>query len=852
MTAAGQRTSSVFGRALTIIVPVPDAGADPEARPPDTGVSVNGVSVNTDTGTSAHTDADSLRVGLMSGLVDWLCRLPVTVDGPEDSRGDPVEIEVSPLDPTLPLWPDAAAASGATCTPLELWITPPQAAARALGQKAGLSRPMALRRWLFQLLAAERATRGLPRRFRIMPFPERGSGFGMRTPAAAGGQAAPASGGESNLPLPPWVRLGYALVLAAHGGRGLGVADSFDRLRAQVDAARAFYAPEFYTPAFYDPDTYDPDTPSVRPGAEARIAEDLLPDGDLPSDTTDGDRFGLWLAHGLQRLERAELPEAEIAFRAALTLDPAAAAVHSNLAIIAARRGALEAAEAGYCRALTLDPAFAAAWNNRALVARGRHCEGAAMAMLRQALALDPAYAGAWNNLGITCQSAGHIAEALAAYRRALTVLPDFTDAHSNLILALDYDPAADTAVQQAECHRWYLQHGRVHAAAVAARSPQYANSPVPNRVLRVGYLSPDFRAHPVADVLLPVLEGHDRAAIQVTCYSGVVVADAVTARFQQLSDHWCDTTGLDDAALTTRIQEDDIDILVNLPGHGHGNRLGVFARKPAPVQISAWGLPRGTGLPTIDALLVDPVMVPPDEAALFAERVEYLPCWLAYAPPAEAPAVGRDTADTAPLTFGCLNRLEKLSAPCVALWADLLHHLPDSRLLCKSWGLREAEARQNLVHRFAAHGIPDTRLILQGGDDNGRAGHLATYRKIDLSLDPYPHGGGVSTLDSLWMGVPVISLRGRTPAARGSVAILHALGLEDGIVDSPATYRARAITLALAQMRDRARAPAARTELRARLAGSILCDSMRYAAAVEGIYRRLWQQWCASSARCA
>jgi predicted O-linked N-acetylglucosamine transferase (SPINDLY family) len=505
------------------------------------------------------------------------------------------------------------------------------------------------------------------------------------------------------------------------------------------------------------------------------------------------------------------------------------------------RRGALAEAASLYRKILCGWPDQPDALHLLGLTAcqGGNHRDGSQW--IGRAVRINAEAAIYHGNLGLACQALGRFAAAATHLRQAMALAPDNTDFHSNLIVGMDYDPAVDTAALQAECRAWWQRHGRPLAAA----RPPHANPRQPERRLRVGYVSAEFCRHPSADVLIPLLRHHDRQAVEVVCYSGGPVQDEVTAQFHSLADAWCDTSALPDEALAHRIAADAIDILVNLPGHGRGHRLRVFAAKPAPVQISAWGLPRGTGLPTIDAVLLDPVMAPPAERALFAEQVEDLPCWLAYGPPADAPAVGPLPLQRAGVaTLGSLNRYEKLSDGTLAVWAELLRRLPGTRLLLKSSHFADPVVQREAVGRCAALGIAPDRLQVAGVVAESRGDHMAWYNAVDIALDPFPHCGGISTLDSLWMGVPVVTLRGRAPAGRGSAAILQVLGLDRWVAEDAGDYL-RIVATALSRPD---RMAELRAGLRRRLQASPIVDAAAYTRRVEAIYRRLWRRWATGS----
>ncbi|MEO5374277.1 MAG: acetylglucosamine transferase, partial [Alphaproteobacteria bacterium] len=302
----------------------------------------------------------------------------------------------------------------------------------------------------------------------------------------------------------------------------------------------------------------------------------------------------------------------------------------------------------------------------------------------------------------------------------------------------------------------------------------------------------------------------------------------------------WRHTVGVSDEDMAEQIRRDGIDILVDLSGHTIGNRLAVFVHKPAPVQITAWGHAEGTGIPTIDAFLADSVVVPESERSFFAETVIDLPCFLPYAPPGYAADVAALPALSAGVfTFGCFNRLDKFSEDALALWARVLAAVPGSQLLLKDSQLGGAENQRRVAATFATHGISGDRLAFLGASPHPE--HLATFARVDVALDPFPQNGGTSTFEALWHGVPVVTLRGRTPAGRAGDAINSALGLNEFAARTQDEY----VAIAARAAADLPRLAALRAGLRHRMTSSPLGNSAAYTRAVEVIYRDLWRGWC-------
>ena len=389
-------------------------------------------------------------------------------------------------------------------------------------------------------------------------------------------------------------------------------------------------------------------------------------------------------------------------------------------------------------------------------------------------------------------------------------------------------------------------EHRRAGAAlmALAPNSPAlpFANPRDPGRRLRVGYVSPDFRRHSVSYFLEPLLAAHDRAGFEIFCYAEVIQPDEVTARLQRHADHWLITAGMPDDALAARIRADGIDILIDLAGHTAGNRLPLFARRPAPIQATWLGYPNTTGLPAIDYRLADAISDPPGWGdALASETLLRLPGgFLCFGPPVHAPPPGVPPCLAAgAVTFGSFNNPAKISLPTIESWSAILKRLPDARLLLKSRQLVDAMTWVLLRTRFAERGIPANRVDMLGFQAD-TVSHLEVYHRVDIALDPFPYNGATTTCEALWMGVPVVTLAGDRHAARVGASLLSRVGLDGLIAASRDEYVERAVDLA----GDRERLAALRSTLRPDMAASSLCDATAFARGVEAAYRGIWERW--------
>ena len=332
------------------------------------------------------------------------------------------------------------------------------------------------------------------------------------------------------------------------------------------------------------------------------------------------------------------------------------------------------------------------------------------------------------------------------------------------------------------------------------------------------------------------MLRRHDKTRFQVVCYSGVKVEDELTQEFRQHADKWRSVSDLTDEALAEQIRADGIDILVDLSGHTGGNRLLVFARKPAPIQVSAWGSATGTGLPAIDYLFSDPVAIPAAVRPLFAETVVDLPCLGPFEAPAYIPSVAELPAlARGVVTFGCLNRLGKVSQTALELWARILRAAPGSRLLLKDAALDNPAVQARVKDTLAGQGIGPERIELRGGSP--RRDHLAAHNDVDIALDPFPHNGGMSTWESIWMGVPVVAKLGNGVASRISGAILHAVGLAGWVAGGDDEY----VALAVKQASDLQALAQLRSGLRERVEATPAGNLDEYTRAAEAAYRKMW-----------
>lgn len=531
-----------------------------------------------------------------------------------------------------------------------------------------------------------------------------------------------------------------------------------------------------------------------------------------------------------------ELKQAEQLFHQALSIKPADADAQSTL-------GRLLATQYRHAEAIAVFQDLIRRFPDntdyprslgRSLVATNRFSE--ATEILQRSLVRDPRCAVTLTSLGDVLFKRGHVNEAIARFRQALDSDPQNTAARSGLLFALCFQEDADPA----EVYEEHCRFDAIHARHLGQNAAPFPNDRDPRRRLRIGYLSPDFRYHPGGHFLMPPIANHDRDQFEVFSYSTTRQRDELTESFRGHSDHWREGAALSDGGLAALVREDRIDILVECTGHLAGNRLLVFARKPAPVQVSFPIYPNTTGLSAIQYRIVDPYFAPPSVDGFHSEILLRLPDTHAcYEPidrtlqPGEAPCVR-----TGIVTFGSFNNVAKLGGRTIRLWADLLKKVPRSRLVLK-W-LRSDGSDQWIAGRFAEHGIGADRLQIIGRTPSP----YRPYLDIDICLDPLYVNGGTTTCDALWMGVPVITQPGPTPFSRVGLCHLTNVGLPELIAVDDKAY----IRIATELATNPQRLTELRRGLRDRFARSPLMDGARYTRNLETALRQAWTEWCQSS----
>ncbi|RKP45606.1 tetratricopeptide repeat protein [Trinickia fusca] len=518
---------------------------------------------------------------------------------------------------------------------------------------------------------------------------------------------------------------------------------------------------------------------------------------------------------------------------------------YGNLGNALAARSMRAAAAESYRQAIALKPDYVPAHNNLGNMLREQGQFAEAVKCFKTVIALKPDYAEAHNNLANALVDLGELDAAIDAYRHAIALRPDLLEARSNLLFILSYREDQSPAD--------YLAEAKSFGRAATAQAKPYTDWRVPltasrSGPLRVGFVSGDLKVHPTGYFLESILEHVDRRRIELVAYPTRRFEDELTARIKHRFAAWTCLASLSDEQAARRICDDRIDVLVDLSGHMNYNRLPLFAWRPAPVQASWLGYFASTGMPEIDYVLGDPHVLPDDSKDQFTETLWRLPdSYLCFTPPVERVAVAPPPlAANGYVTFGCFNHLMKMNDAVVAVWARILHAVPNARLFLKAKQLDDASARDATLARFAKQGIEAHRLILEGRSP--RTQYFEAYGRVDIALSPFPYPGGTTSVEGLWMGVPVLCRRGDRFLSNICTSMLHSAGLHDWIAVDDEDYVAKAIAFAA----DGARLAALRSTLRASLAASPLCDAARFARhleqALEGMSQQRIEQVAASA----
>ncbi|MBF0194760.1 MAG: tetratricopeptide repeat protein [Magnetococcales bacterium] len=572
---------------------------------------------------------------------------------------------------------------------------------------------------------------------------------------------------------------------------------------------------------------------------------------------------------GLAKQGQSKFADAVICYKKAISLNPNFAQAYNNLGNVQQLQTDLDGAIANYQKAISLQPGFAEAYNNLGNVLREQGYLDFAVNSIQKAISLQPGYADAYSNLGFTKQEQGKLEEAIANnqkaislnpnfaeaysnlgaalkdqgkldegiinFRKAITLKPDLIDAHNNLIFCIDAASDATCDLFWEERQNW----AKIHAEPLKSLWLPHGNIKDLKRKVRIGYVGADFKHHSAAHIFCPMLLKHNTAKFQIFIYAGNSKQDELTKEFKKASTGWVETSQMNDEALATKIREDKIDILVDLAGHTKGSRLLTFARKPAPIQITAWGYPHGTGMQAMDYLFADPIFIPLSQRKKYTEQIVDLPSVIHLSSDIKFPEIKpKPNSQAGYITFGAFNRIVKYNDGVYRVWAEILQRIPTAKLLIKTATLDLEKRRFEVIANFQKFGILPDRLILMGKTDKQE--HLAAHNLVDIMLDPFPHNGGMTTLESLRMGVPVLTCetKSRCPT---SASILHELGLDKWRCINEADYVNKAVAYAC----DIQNLQSLRVDLPCRFMASVLGNSKLYVEKIEAIYLQLWQRWC-------
>ncbi len=541
---------------------------------------------------------------------------------------------------------------------------------------------------------------------------------------------------------------------------------------------------------------------------------------------------------GLLLQDEKKYDEALDIYRRVVSINPNMADAYYNIGTVFQNLKKRDDALQAYQKANSLRPS-ASAYTNIGVILNARNILHEAMMHLQKALELDPKSANAYHNLALTYRSYGQLDKSIECMRKAIAFKPNDSMLYSTLLLSMVYAHG----VSPEELAETAREYGTQIADKLLRKRP-FENDKNAERKLRIGYVSAEFHEHPVSYFFEPLLLNHDRKNFEIFGYSNVGITDHVTERLKPEFDHWRDIRDLDDDEAADLIESDRIDIIIDLMGHTGENRMPVLARKPAPVQATWLGFPATTGMKAIDYRITDIHAEPAGMTEhLGTEKLVRLPeIFCCYKPHENSPAVidHPPFEDNGYITFGCFNYFGKVSDDALKAWAAILKAIPDARLLLEIGGIDGPQFRAEVENRMQRAGLPLERVILE---IRKKANQFVLYNRLDIALDPFPCVGGTTSMDTLWMGVPFVTLAGKSLVSRMGVTILTNAGLPELIAADVDDYVQIATDLAW----DRDRLKKVRHNLRENAAKSPLMDQKAFARNMEAAYRQMWHNYCSS-----
>lgn len=534
--------------------------------------------------------------------------------------------------------------------------------------------------------------------------------------------------------------------------------------------------------------------------------------------------------------ETGRLDDSLFCYQKAFQLKPDDVRVLNNLTEVLNRQGKYEEAEEMAKKTLELNPNLVEAHGNLGNVYKRQGNYEKAESHFKEALKLEPDQAKVLYHLGATLLFSNRHKEAAEHLKRAVEIDPEFYQSHSSFVYALNYieEPS------QQEIFEEHKQWGVQHSVGVQEEGWPWIERN-PDKKLRVGFLSPDFRAHVVALFIQQLFKNYNKEQFEFYGYAEVENPDVYTSKFMKLLDGWRSTIGVSDQEVYQTIKNDQVDILIDLAGHTAGNRLKIFSMKPAPIQVSYLGYINTTGLREIDYRFCDAFVNPSETQDYYTEKLVYLPgSFTCYEPIDPSPAVNETPAlANGYITFGCFNNTNKLTPGTIKVWSSLLKDIPASKLLLKSSHLNDQKTIERFKVQFLEQGVDEKQLLFEGSSEI--YDYMATYNKIDIALDPFPHNGGTTSHDVLWMGVPLIALEGDRYVSRFGVSILNNLGYPEWIASDEKEYINKAKGLAS----DIMLLNTIRLGLREKIKTSPLCDGVTFSRNFELVLQSLWKEFC-------